>query len=310
MEDIKSNLHINKISEALWNNGERGKASIMVGAGFSRNAEKKNSSSKDFPLWCDLAIEMFNELYPHKFADNDFRIAKTAGKNVLSLAQEYYSVFDQTALTSFILRNIPEMQYKPGKLHEKLLKLPWADIFTTNYDTLLERQSETIIEFKYDIVRKIDEIPLKVQPRIIKLHGSFPSTTPFIISEEHYRRYPIDYSPFVNLVQQSMLENVFCLIGFSGSDPNFLAWKGWVRDNLGKNAPPIYLIGVFNYSASELTYFEKSFIKIIDLSIYLPNEMNNASSSEKYNKALNIFFDYILENKATDLRTWPFKKPF
>jgi hypothetical protein len=77
--------------------------------------------------------------------------------------------------------------------------------------------------------------------RIVKLHGSFPSQRPFIFTEEDYRRYPDSSAPFINLVRQSMLENVFCLIGFSGDDPNFLYWIGWVRDMLDEHALPIYL---------------------------------------------------------------------
>ena len=29
--------------------------------------------------------------------------------------------------------------YQPGKVHDLLMSLPWTDVFTTNYDTLLER---------------------------------------------------------------------------------------------------------------------------------------------------------------------------
>lgn len=29
--------------------------------------------------------------------------------------------------------------FVPGELHKQLLKFPWIDVFTTNYDTLLEQ---------------------------------------------------------------------------------------------------------------------------------------------------------------------------
>ena len=74
------------------------------------------------------------------------------------------------------------------------------------------------------------------QPRIFKLHGSFPSQFPLIVTEEDYRTYPSEFAPFVNTVQQAMMETVFILIGFSGDDPNFRNWSGWVRDNLGEAA--------------------------------------------------------------------------
>ena len=93
------------------------------------------------------------------------------------------------------------------------------------------------------MVRTTEEIPYAARPRIVKLHGTFPAHEPFIFTEEDYRKFPAQFAPFVNLVQQSMMETSFCLLGFSGDDPNFLHWSGWVRDNLTTGAPKIYLVG-------------------------------------------------------------------
>ena len=138
---------------------------------------------------------------------------------------------------------VPDLDYRPGGMHKRLLRLPWADVFSTNWDSLLERTCPDVFERSYEIVRTISDIPFAISPRIVKLHGSFPSHQPYIFTEEEYRTYPTKFAPFVNLVQQSMMETTFCLIGFSGDDPNFLHWSGWVRDNLGSNAPRIYLVG-------------------------------------------------------------------
>jgi hypothetical protein len=100
-----------------------------------------------------------------------------------------------------------------------------------------------VFERSYDVVRTVEQIPYAMRPRIVKLHGTFPAHEPFIFTEEDYRTFPIQFAPFVNLVQQSMMETIFCLLGFSGDDPNFLHWSGWVRDNLAAGAPKIYLVG-------------------------------------------------------------------
>ena len=39
------------------------------------------------------------------------------------------------------------------------------------------------------------------------------------------------------------METVLLLLGFSGTDPNFLSWSRWVRKELGESAPKIYLAG-------------------------------------------------------------------
>ena len=43
---------------------------------------------------------------------------------------------------------------------------------------------------------------------------------------------------------------------FSGTDPNFLKWIGWVKDNLHESMPPIYLIGMLSLNSSERKLLE------------------------------------------------------
>jgi tetratricopeptide (TPR) repeat protein len=181
--------------------------------------------------------------------------------------------------------------------------LPWADIFTTNYDTLLERAASSVAAQRYDVVVNKEDLVYSEKPRIIKLHGSFPSERPFIITEEDYRRYPKDFAPFVNTVQQALLENTLCLIGFSGDDPNFLQWIGWIRDNLGKqNSPKIFLVGIFHLSDAQKKLLEQRNIVLVDLAGCPEVE------DEPHYKALERFCDYLLSKKEEDNRLgWPIK---
>ena len=61
------------------------------------------------------------------------------------------------------------------------------------------------------------------------------------------------------------METVFLLIGFSGNDPNFLNWSGWVRDNLGDAAPKIYLAGWLGLSLHRRRMLENRNVISIDL---------------------------------------------
>lgn len=224
-------VHYNAIRKALAN----GNAAVMVGAGFSRNAENGDSLA----LWSDIAKELWRELNPSAKELKDYSVS-----TVTQLGEQYSRVFSKPALEEVLKRLIPDERIRPGVLHDQLLQLPWSEIFTTNYDTLLERAAESIVERAHHTVTCREDIPqskILSRRRIVKLHGSFPSQRPFIFTEDDYRRYPEKFAPFVNLVRQSLLENVFCLIGFSGDDPNFLYWIGWVRDMLDKHSLPIYL---------------------------------------------------------------------
>ncbi len=254
---IPDQSHINRVRDALWSRPGFG-ASVMIGGGFSRNAIPARSGIGDLPLWGDIAVQIANVLYP-----GESQLPSPG--NTLRLAQEYETAFGRSDLHRLLANLVQDDNFTPGKTHSRLLKLPWRDVFTANWDRLLERASADIPERAYSLVQDMDQIPLMNQPRIVKLHGSFPAQFPLIMTEEDYRTYPTKYAPFVNTVQQAMMETVFCLIGFSGDDPNFLQWSGWVRDNLGKAAPKIYLAGWLDLSPQRRRMLEDRGVVPIDL---------------------------------------------
>ncbi len=231
----------------------------MVGSGFSRNALETLPGVKTLPTWGELASKMANELYPQEQGDYLY------SEGSLRLAQEYKTAFGRTRLHRFLQHLVRDEDFKPGDRHARLLRLPWRDIFTTNWDTLLERARTSVAERAYNVIRIMDEIPMANRPRIVKLHGSFPAHFPLIFTEEDYRTYPTKFAPFVNTVQQAIMESVFCLIGFSGDDPNFLQWSGWVRDNLGAAAPKLYLAGWLNLPPHRRRMLEDRNVVPIDL---------------------------------------------
>lgn len=208
----------------------------MVGAGFSKNAEMgEDVRMRD---WGELCEDFYAALYDSKPSDRDFRL-----KSALRLAQQIESTMGRTALDEIIKNALPNDSISPGYLHKLLVSLNWRDIFTTNYDSLLEEAAVKAYRH-YNVVTSKDSLIYQPHPRIVKLHGSFPDNRPFIITEEDYRTYPERFPEFVNTIRQALIETQFCLIGFSGDDPNFLSWLGWVRDIMGNQMLPIYMIYV------------------------------------------------------------------
>ena len=238
----------------------------MVGSGFSRNAEGMHPAMPGMPTWDGIAKEIYRRLYPDD--DDLYGTSFVAGFEtsvVPRLAQEYKVAFGSADLHTLLLDLIHNDAFQPGQMHKRLLRLRWRDVFTTNWDTLLERTRSHVTERSYSLLRTADGIPLASRPRIVKLHGSVDEHFPLIVTEEDYRTYPVKYAPLVNTVQQAMMETVFCLIGFSGDDPNFLHWSGWVRDNLGASAPKIYLAGWLDLSIHRRRMLEDRNVISIDL---------------------------------------------
>lgn len=290
-ENIPTEIYpyLKEIADRLWTRH----ASVMIGAGFSMNAMRVNENCKRFPTWNQLGDFFYEKLHGKYPSDKD-----KSYLNVLKLADEVEATHGRNVLEKILKDEISDKDFQPSVLHEQLLALPWADVFTTNYDTLLERTAEKILEYRYETVINKQDLVWSTKPRIIKLHGSFPSERPFIITEEDYRTYPKRYAPFVNTVQQSLLENSLCLIGFSGNDPNFLSWIGWIRDNLGKeNSPKIFLIGILSLTIGQRKLFEEHNIIPIDLSCF--DKVNHYTALTKFISILSKF------GKTENNLNWP-----
>jgi hypothetical protein len=258
--------HILQLQKDLWR-WPRARASVMVGAGFSLNSQPLPGVTSRFPTWGQLVKLMFDELYPSEAEESadekNYRQQQFLGENFLRLASKYEAAFGYARLDSLIRKANPDTDHVPGILHHKLLELPWNDVFTTNYDTLLDRTN--VLERTYSVVAHPGELGTALSPRIVKLHGSFSAFNKLVIAEEHYRTYPKDCAPFVNTVQQSLLENSFVLVGFSGEDPNFLAWTGWIRDELQDRHSSIYLVGPLNLSSTDRLLLKRRGVTPIDL---------------------------------------------
>ena len=282
---IQVKPYLDEIANRLWSNN----AAVMVGAGFSQNAETVGSTTESLPNWKQLGDLFYRKLHGQSPGEEERYLS------LLKLAEQVRAAFGRPALNNLLQRAIPDLRYAPSKLHSELLGLPWKDVFTTNFDTLLERARATVTLRHYAVVATKEDLLYANGPRIVKLHGSFPSP-PFVVTEEDYRRYPIDHAPFVNTVRQSLLENTLCLIGFSGDDPNFLQWIGWIRDHLGKeNIPKIYLVGVFDkLSEAERRLLDGRGIVTVDLSVV----------DRDPGAALSVFMEY-LRGRRTRALDWP-----
>ena len=301
---ISDQSHINKVRDALWSRPDAG-ASIMIGSGFSRNANKTRPDAGDPPLWDDIARAIVKKLYPRS-TDGSWSGPGTgalSADNALRLAQEYKTGFGSSELHRLLEHLVRDDQFTPGDAHSRLLRLPWRDVFTTNWDTLLERASANVTQRAYNLVQAMDQLPLMSQPRIVKLHGSLPSTFPLVLTEEDYRTYPTKSAPFVNTVQQAMMETVFLLIGFSGDDPNFLHWSGWVRDNLGSAAPKIYLAGWLDLSPHRRRMLEDRGVVPIDLALHPKG--HRWPEHQRHQYATEWVLHTLEKGRSYDKTTWP-----
>ncbi|KDN15805.1 hypothetical protein BGI40_07335 [Snodgrassella communis] len=281
---------IQKLAQSLWQRETYGHGvAIMVGAGFSRSAATTMDKSKALPLWGNLAKKIAGELGESEQIDP------------LRLAQMYQDYFGKQQLYDLLKNEIDDEIWEPAELYQQLLTLPWTEVLTTNWDTLLERAARNIHEPIYDIVSKQEDLASCYSPRIVKLHGTINISNDLIFTQEDYRCYPQKYGIFVNFVRQVFVENELCLIGFSGDDPNFLQWIGWVRDNLQTNVRRIYLVGALNLSSAKRKYLESLNVAPIDLSP-LVADIDNRDLQHKI--AIELFLSKLSQLEVKKFWDW------
>ena len=280
---------LKKLASALWqeDNSYHG-AAVMVGAGFSRSGASTGDVNEKLPLWNDFAKILKGELGSYN-------------SDPLRLAEEYCAYFGNQALYDLIKKKINDVAWVPGELHKNLLELPWSEILTTNWDTLLERAAIKIHHPVYNVVSKQEDLSSARTPRIVKLHGTIDVTKDLVFTQEDYRKYPQDYAAFVNFARQVFIENELCLLGFSGDDPNFLQWAGWVRDHLAHHSRRIYLVGALNLNASKRKYLESINVAPIDLHDLV---MDYDDHDIKHLEAIKIFIQTLKNLKPKKISEW------
>lgn len=253
----------------------------FVGAGFSMNAEIPNNVS--MKTWAQLREVFLDKLYP-----NNEEYKKNDANDVVRLSSLIDAQFGHNELDNILEEALPDQLIQPGRLHRLLVQLPWKDILTTNYDTLVERAAGQVIN-GFKLVTNKETLLYQPSPRIIKLHGSFPNIRPYIMTQEDYRRYPIERPEMVNTAKQCFLESLVCLIGFSGEDPNFRAWIGWLKDVIGQQRIcPTYLITYRKgFHDAEKALLSKLGINIINLA--------DVEGVDGYYSAYEFFLNYLKE---------------
>lgn len=274
---------------------------VMVGAGFSLNAKRKDETRPLPPDWQRLSMSLANKLYPDKSAAD-----VSSRKTPLALGEEFSAQFGRDALDVFLREQIDDKNLLPGELHNEFFKLPWTEVFTTNYDTLLEKATEDVLKRRFQVIHTAEDLRESESPRIVKLHGSVDcETRPLVFTEEDYRTYDAkgENEPFVNLVRQTLTEDCLCLIGFSGKDPNFRKWEGWLRDHYKFDGehPRIFLVGARDVSEPESLAFAKRGICLINLSDCFYD------CNDDIQKELHCLFDFLghdLTNASWEAGYW------
>jgi hypothetical protein len=129
--------------------------------------------------------------------------------------------------------------------HHELVALPVRDLFTTNYDSLIELAfaregrelavSTTPAEFLRVAVDHPDT-------HLVKLHGTWERPDEIVLTRDDYARSRLERGEMFRHVAQTARFSSFLFIGFSLSDPNFNLIRDEARTVMGDAMPTSYLV--------------------------------------------------------------------
>lgn len=175
-------------------------AAIFIGAGLSVPAGYPSWSELLEPLRMQLGIEPVDDLpqLAQYYAD----AAPSGREHIQDLVADQFADHDRV----------------PTLAHQQLARLPLDEIWTTNYDTLLERAVDGAVAIVDD-----EQLAQAIDPGsrlVYKMHGSVTRPGSAVLTRDDYDRYPDQHPRFWHLLQAQVLTTSFLFLGFGFSDPN------------------------------------------------------------------------------------------
>ncbi|MFC5822184.1 SIR2 family protein [Nonomuraea harbinensis] len=184
-----------------------GNAALFVGAGLSQAA--------GHPGW------------PQLLEGPRSRAAIPKAVEDLPLAAQYFvqeTPGGREALESHILSTLSGVEVRATEGHRLLARLPVDDIWTTNYDCLIEEAipDATVVADEADL----SDRQMAGHRRVMKMHGSLSRelqpgwlSAP-VITRRDYEEYEALHPRMWSLLQATFLTRSFLFLGFSFTDPN------------------------------------------------------------------------------------------
>ncbi len=239
---------------------EAGQASLLIGTGMSSGA--------GYPNWADLLEPVAEEFDVPPMTDLPLQaqyIETKAGRDRLS---EHLAVAIGAVVPT------------PLENHVLIAQLGVRDVWTTNYDPLLETADPElgVVERDQDLVDRAGR-----ERRLKKMHGSIPfgATAPvggrnqLVLSRYDYEHYERTHPRLWRLLQAQFLTSSFLFLGFSMTDPNFEAVFRIARLATADKLMPHYVImkrpppdkddGTFDFQAEE---FRKAGVELVEIADY------------------------------------------
>ncbi len=184
---------------------DEGRAALFLGAGASIPA--------GFVSWTDLMRDIAAEL--------DLDVDRS---DLLTLAQYHVNHRGgRHAINELIVEEF-DRRAEHTPLHDHMVRLPIDELWTTNYDRIIEDAYEAVGR-RPDVKTTVATLASHKRQRdvtVYKMHGDARAPDEAVLTRDDYERYHVEPrgQAFMTALQASLLNRTFLFIGFSFSDPN------------------------------------------------------------------------------------------
>jgi hypothetical protein len=236
------------LSYGAARNGRRGFFDLDNGS-IPDPAYGGDDDGHPMPTWPQLVGRMRSKLRNRaEESEQDSLTRFFQTESALDCAEVFRRTVGDQNYRVFLQEQFDDSRYercRPSPSHHEVLKLKLPQLFTTNYDRLLER---TYIENQLDFAVSSTEADFrqtfstKPANHIVKLHGTIDKPDTVVLTRTDYSRSRAERRTMFDALRSDMRSSTFLYLGFSLTDPNFNLLLDDVRDTLGMNAPVSYAV--------------------------------------------------------------------
>lgn len=276
--------------------------SFFVGSGVS--------TELDLPNWKDLFKEIAEKLLLNIDEIHDY----------YQLAQYYCNKYSISDLKRIIFPKLQTYNFSSPTM-EKLLKLQFKSIWTTNFDNALENclLSHRIRYAKVHNDRDLSCININDNPIIYKINGDISDLENIILTQRDWENFEYTHPTMLTFLKKELVSNSFLFLGYSFQDNLIKSALSSIRQFVGDSGIHHYAIfqkkdkqefGYFiddldkNYNIKVVLVndyaeipqiLDKIFFKSIERNVFISGRLDD------YDDKTEEFANNLLKNLSTDL---------
>lgn len=204
---------------------------LFAGAGLSHLCPPIPPHQKRLPLWRDLAEQVCARFH----TDGDEVSLEDFGGDLLALF-DYLSKREngKSRLEMAVRDLLDTSKVSLSKSHELIADLPWAEVWTTNYDDLLEQSFQRyrlgdawkMVDGEAEYLH-IREYKKHNKPFVLHLHGSL--SNPHTLTKQQYRDWMGKNEKVLSHIRSELLNRTILFAGYGLGDPHLDQILSWLR---------------------------------------------------------------------------------